>query len=119
MRVVDSTDYYPGWVVSIDGADTTVSPTPLYGIISFQVPPGRHTIAIEMRPTPVRRIGSMLSLFTLALMLLVAMGSFVYRALKKTLPPTEEQHADSHYSAPSERSPETQRAATPADPEDQ
>jgi hypothetical protein len=96
VRVMDSTDYYPGWVVSIDGADTTVSPTPLYGTISFQVPPGRHTIAIEMRPTPVRRIGFLLSLFSLALMVLVAMATFVYRALENTFPTAEEQHADSH-----------------------
>jgi hypothetical protein len=119
VRVMDSTDYYPGWVVSIDGADTTVSPTPLYGTISFQVPPGRHTIAIEMRPTRVRRVGFLLSLVSLALMLLVATVTFVYRAFENTFPPAEEQHADSHSSAPSERSPVTQQAATPADPEDQ
>jgi hypothetical protein len=52
-------------------------------------------------------------------MVLVAMATFVYRALENTFPTAEEQHADSHSSAPSERSPVTQQAATPADPEDQ
>ena len=69
VRAMDSTNYYPGWTVLIDGHETTISPAPVFGTISFEVPPGQHTITVELRPTPVRRVGLIISLATLAMLL--------------------------------------------------
>ena len=70
VTVRDSTYYYPGWTVLIDGHETAVSPAPVFGAISFQVPPGNHTVTIELRPTMVRRIAPIISMLTLGILLI-------------------------------------------------
>ena len=67
-RVMDSTNYFPGWTVLIDGQKTAVSPAPTFGAISFQVPPGQHMIEVELRPTPVRHLASLISIWALLLL---------------------------------------------------
>jgi Gpi18-like mannosyltransferase len=73
--VRDSTYYYPGWTVLIDGNETAVSPAPMLGAISFQVPPGNHTVTIELRPTMVRRIAPIISILTLGILLIAVAAS--------------------------------------------
>jgi hypothetical protein len=70
--VMDSTNYYPGWTVLIDGRETAAAPAPVFGLLSFTVPAGQHDIIVELRQTPVRRAASMISLTTL-IGLLIAM----------------------------------------------
>jgi len=62
---MDSTNYYPGWTVMIDGRETSVTPAPVFGLISFTIPAGRHMVAVELRPTPLRRYALIISLVTL------------------------------------------------------
>jgi hypothetical protein len=70
VTVTEPTYYYPGWTVLIDHRPTAVSPAPTFGMISFVIPPGSHLIEVELRPTRVRRFALMLSILTLAALLL-------------------------------------------------
>jgi hypothetical protein len=70
VTVMESTYYYPGWTVLIDGRATTAMPARTFGTISFAIPQGRHIVVVELRPTQVRSDALVLSLFTLAILLL-------------------------------------------------
>ena len=70
VEVMESTDYYPGWTTLIDAHETPVLPAPKLGAISFRVPPGHHTIDIELRSTPVRRIAALIQICTLGILLI-------------------------------------------------
>jgi hypothetical protein len=80
--IADSTNYYPGWTVLIDGSETSVTPVPGFGSISFNVPAGQHVITVEMRPTPIRRLGFLVSLCSLAILLLAAVTAYLHRVLE-------------------------------------
>lgn len=81
MIAIDSTNYYPGWTVSIDGQETGITPAPISGLISFMAPAGSHIIRVQLRPTTVRRRAFVLSLLTLAALLLAVVAAYVDRAL--------------------------------------
>jgi hypothetical protein len=74
--LVDSTHYYPGWTVLIDGRQTSVTPSPLFGLLSFTVPAGPHHITVELRRTPVRRAALMISLATLIALLIALVAAY-------------------------------------------
>ncbi len=94
MLAIDTTDYYPGWTVTIDGRETNITPEPMFGLISFQVPPGQHTIKIELLPTRVRHLALMLSILTLAALLL-AIAVARYGARLRKLWPRAPSHEPS------------------------
>jgi len=98
VRVTDSTNYYPGWTVLIDGQETAVSPAPVIGTISFLVPPGQHTITIELRPTPVRRLAQMISIVTLEIILLAVAGAYLGDA-RRLLPAAWRRRANDQYTS--------------------
>lgn len=58
---------YPGWQVSIDGADTPITPDTPYGRITFPIPEGRHRVSIRFRETPLRLAADLVSLIFLGL----------------------------------------------------
>jgi hypothetical protein len=66
--VESSIFYYPGWEVRVDGALAAVTPHPTRGTMQFAVPAGRHTVAITLYPTAVRRLAFLVSLVTLVLL---------------------------------------------------
>lgn len=80
--LMDSTDYYPGWTVLIDGRETTVTPAPGLGLLSFGVPAGQHLVIVELRPTRIRRTGFLVSLCSLAILLLVAATAYMHRVFE-------------------------------------
>ena len=68
LRLADYTFYFPGWHVYVDGVSTPIQfQDPNYrGVITYMVPPGRHTIRVVLQDTAVRRFAKLLSLlFTL------------------------------------------------------
>jgi hypothetical protein len=77
VEAFDSTNYYPGWTVLIDGHETNVTPASEIGIISFEIPSGLHTVAIELRPTKARQLALMISLLTLGLLMLAVIVAYV------------------------------------------
>ena len=61
---------FPGWQVYLDGRPTAHRTVPhsvkqdaALGFIVVDVPPGRHRLHLELRPTPLRALGTGLSLF--------------------------------------------------------
>ena len=66
FQAVYHTFYFPGWTVRIDGEKVPIEPTPQTGLISFRVPPGRHTLTIRWRLTPLRAGATAVSLVALA-----------------------------------------------------
>jgi hypothetical protein len=63
--------YFPGWRVTIDGAPVPIAPTEPNGLISFDVPAGRHTIVVRFGSTPIRTVFVILSLLSLVAGILV------------------------------------------------
>jgi len=61
--------YYPGWRVTVDGEPAPVAPTDPDGLISFDVPAGRHTIRVRFGETPLRLFADALSLLSLLALL--------------------------------------------------
>ncbi|HQE91787.1 MAG TPA: hypothetical protein PLH19_03230 [Anaerolineae bacterium] len=61
---------YPGWRVRIDGATVPIIPSEPEGLITFDVPAGRHTLEIHFGETPGRLVADALSVLSLALLLL-------------------------------------------------
>jgi len=59
------TFYFPGWQVTVDGELVPVTPTDPDGLISFDVPAGRHTIAVRFGSTPIRTAFTIISFFSL------------------------------------------------------
>jgi hypothetical protein len=86
VTVMESTFYYPGWTVLIDGKETGTKPAPNFGLISFQVPAGQHTLTVVLRPTAVRRFASLVSLLSLAVLLLAAVATYLHQVLEDPLP---------------------------------
>lgn len=62
--------YFPGWRVQIDGKSVPISPSDPGGLITFDVPAGRHTIRVRFGETPVRLATDLFSVGCLLLALL-------------------------------------------------
>jgi hypothetical protein len=65
--------YFPGWRVSIDGQSVTIIPTNPEGLISFDVPAGRHTIAVRFSETPLRLAVDIASLLSVVVLLAITL----------------------------------------------
>jgi len=61
--------YFPGWQVRVDDEPVEVTATDPEGLITFDIPPGNHTIVIRFGSTPVRTLFSVLSILSLAVTL--------------------------------------------------
>lgn len=82
-RVVDNTLYFPGWNVFIDGQRTSIEfQDPSFrGLITFIVPPGRHSIVVAFSDTKVRTFANMISLIGVSYLVLLLVKLL---CLKKT-----------------------------------
>lgn len=56
---------FPGWEVTINGDATPITPAVPHGFITFEVPAGESVIRLELRDTPPRTIGKLISLASL------------------------------------------------------
>ncbi len=68
VRMVDNTFYFPGWNVYIDGVKTNIQfQDPEYrGVITYDVPPGEHTIEIKFEDTKLRLLSKIMSIFSIS-----------------------------------------------------
>ncbi len=57
-----ATFYYPGWTVLVDDREVPASPCPLSGTMCFELPPGQHRVALQLRATPTRRTARIISI---------------------------------------------------------
>jgi 6-pyruvoyl-tetrahydropterin synthase related domain len=67
---------FPGWQVALDGAVVPTRPSSGAGLLSFDAPAGRHTLALQFVDTPVRQLG-----WLVALVALLLVGGLVTLAL--------------------------------------
>ncbi|MBU1878892.1 MAG: YfhO family protein, partial [Chloroflexi bacterium] len=65
------TFYYPGWTAYIDGVPTSIDLTGDLALMTVRVPPGEHTITLQLEDTWPRIVGT-------AITLLSAVGVIVY-----------------------------------------
>ena len=65
--------YFPGWRVHVDGEAVAIAPTDPDGLVSFDVPAGRHTIHVGFGETPLRLLADVVSLLSLALLVALAL----------------------------------------------
>lgn len=73
--LVSHTQYFPGWRVFVDNNKVPIQfQNPNWrGLITFSVPPGQHTIRIELGKTKIQFVAEILSLSTLIVMTAMAM----------------------------------------------
>lgn len=65
---------YPNWRVRIDGREVPHTASVPNGLITFDVPSGRHDVALRLENTGVRRLGNALSLASWALLAIAGAG---------------------------------------------
>ena len=73
--------YYLGWNVTIDGVSQKPSIAAGTGIMQFNVPSGQHEIRVYFGGTPVRNLGSALSIASLC----IIVAAFVFTSPKTTV----------------------------------
>ena len=56
---------FPGWRVTIDDQPVPIVPSDPNGLITFDVPAGRHTINVAFEDTPARTLANVISLAAL------------------------------------------------------
>jgi hypothetical protein len=71
--------YFPGWRAHVDGESVAVAPTSPDGLVTFDVPGGRHTIQVSFGETPLRLLADVVSLLGLALLAYVMLRN-VFRS---------------------------------------
>jgi hypothetical protein len=63
------TYYFPGWRAAVDGIAAEIIPEPPNGLITLQLSPGEHEVALRFGATPLRRAGAAISLAALVAVL--------------------------------------------------
>jgi uncharacterized membrane protein len=61
LRMIDYTFYFPGWAVYIDNKKTEIEYQDFAykGVITYQVPPGKHTIVLRFEDTKLRQFATL------------------------------------------------------------
>jgi len=72
-RLVDHTQYFPGWRVTVDGAKTTIEfQDQLWrGLITFPVPAGVHSVTVAYEKSKIQIFSEVLSIFSLSCIVLL------------------------------------------------
>ncbi|MDY6877645.1 MAG: glycosyltransferase family 39 protein, partial [Chloroflexota bacterium] len=81
--------YFPGWRVTVDDKPVSIVPTEPEGLISFDVPAGRHTVAIRFGETPLRIVADTISLLSLAALLALVLRPSRITQPKSQIPNTK------------------------------
>lgn len=82
--------YFPAWYLTIDGEKVAIHPSTKHGLITFNVPPGKHQIRLALGNTSVQALGNYLSLATGILVLAIfSFGSFLFWSPTNTLRNTQ------------------------------
>ncbi|CAN5140662.1 hypothetical protein BH09PAT2_BH09PAT2_09070 [soil metagenome] len=73
VRIVDYTFYFPGWETKIDGNKSVIQfQDPNYrGVITYDVPQGKHTIIEKFGETKIRMIGNILTILSTIMLICI------------------------------------------------
>jgi len=66
------TAWFPGWELRVDGVAVPAGPSPRSGLITFQLPPGDHTVDLQYGRTAVEKAAAGLSIAALILAIVLA-----------------------------------------------
>jgi len=61
--------YYPIWEVTVDGRLTEVRPTEKTGLVSFDLPAGKHAVVLKQTKTQAEKIADLISLTSLVILI--------------------------------------------------
>jgi len=66
LRLVDYTFYFPGWRVYVDGVEQNIEFQDMNyrGLITYQVPAGKHSVKVVFENTKIRLLANLLSVFS-------------------------------------------------------
>lgn len=66
VRMADYTFYFPGWKVYVDGTPTTIEFQDMNyrGVITYNLPPGVHTVLVRFENTKIRLLGDIVSVLS-------------------------------------------------------
>jgi uncharacterized membrane protein len=73
------TYYFPGWRGYVDGREVETYPLGPYGLIALRIPPGEHKVLIRFGDTPIRVLGTVVSLLGFVLVVVLLIGDMVRR----------------------------------------
>lgn len=67
IKMADYTFYFPGWKLYIDGSENPIQyQDPKYrGVITYDVPTGKHNITLRHEPTKIRTFGYIVSILAI------------------------------------------------------
>ena len=73
-RLVDNTQYFPGWRVYVDGEKTPVEfqDQQWRGLVTFAVPDGKHDVRVVFGRTPVRLGAEIISIVMMGVLIVIA-----------------------------------------------
>jgi 4-amino-4-deoxy-L-arabinose transferase-like glycosyltransferase len=71
--------YFLGWRVWVDGDRVDVTPSDPEGLLTFDVPAGRHTVRVRFGETPLRRAADIVSVLCLIGLILYLLSPFIRR----------------------------------------
>ncbi|MBC7814205.1 MAG: hypothetical protein H7175_23830 [Burkholderiales bacterium] len=73
--------YFPGWTATLDGQPADIYPEAHLGLITLDVPPGEHTIALDYTGTTAQHIGAAIT----AASLIIALALFATGRSSQTI----------------------------------
>lgn len=85
-RIADDTFYFPGWNVYIDNKPVNIEfqDPDFRGIITFNVPAGRHLVEVIFRNTKLRTFADMISLVSIIFIIIIFVyGSKIQKSLHR------------------------------------
>lgn len=65
---------FPGWSAEINNESTPIQTDPVTGLITLQIPEGRHDVDLSFGSTPARDIGWLITFASTGLVIVVAMS---------------------------------------------
>ncbi len=73
------TVYFPGWKAYRNGKFIPLAPEPATGLLTFNVPQGKHLMEIHFEDTIIRQIGAYITLGTLGILCALVVTHYVKR----------------------------------------
>ncbi len=71
--------YWPGWQIYLNGQPVEFSVAPSTGLIQVEIPPGQHTLTLQLESTPLRTIGQWLSILSVVILSSLALFALIKR----------------------------------------
>jgi hypothetical protein len=78
-RLLIRTFNFPGWTATVDGKPAEIITAEELGDMEIALPAGKHEVQLDYRNTPTRRAASLISLSSLAVLIIFAIVPFFVR----------------------------------------